>query len=160
MSHDKQHNTTKNREGSSVEMLKDDEALSNNVFKHLISGQYYLWWRVSAFIALAVLLYLTLMPRVPQIVSIAHFDKVAHFLAFAGVTALFRFGFIRIKNRWLLLSMMGLGIAIELIQDAIPGRSFSWLDWVADIGGALFILCLGYLFFEKESDEQSNVKKN
>ncbi len=38
---------------------------------------------------------------------------------------------------WALLCCAGYGLFDELHQILVPGRSFAWTDWLADLGGAL-----------------------
>ncbi len=100
-------------------------------------------WKVLFVLSIGFLLFSTLVPMKIQQVPIIHIDKIFHFLVFAGVAFLSMNAFISI-NRWLLGSLLsGLGLAIEIIQYFIPGRSFSLADWLADSLGVLLVL----LFF-------------
>jgi VanZ family protein len=70
-------------------------------------------------------------------------DKVQHFTAYAvlaGLPALHQFGCRRV--RLMLAAVVALGLALEVAQLQVPGRSCDWHDAVADAGGALFGVAL------------------
>lgn len=100
----------------------------------------HIFWRISAVCSVIVLLLLTLLPSVNSGVNIQHIDKVYHFVAFAGVTFLTMTAFINISRIKIAISMILLGLLIEIIQYQIPGRDFSWLDWFADCAGVMSIV--------------------
>ena len=62
-------------------------------------------------------------------------DKVAHAVTFSVLAFLFshtlgnKYGFQAI------VILAAFGLLIELIQYFLPWRSFSWLDWIADLMG-------------------------
>jgi VanZ family protein len=63
-------------------------------------------------------------------------DKLLHFLAYGGLTLLAG----RVASGWgeLLYWVAGLAVAgwaIELLQNLVPGRSFSWRDLGANVAG-------------------------
>jgi VanZ family protein len=63
-------------------------------------------------------------------------DKLLHFIAFAGLSTLA----LHIEPAWHLrvLWLLGLllaGLAIELLQKLVPGRSFCWRDMRANTAG-------------------------
>ncbi|NVJ61048.1 MAG: VanZ family protein [Gammaproteobacteria bacterium] len=99
----------------------------------------HIFWRASAVISIIILLLLTLLPSVNTGINFNNIDKVYHFVAFAGVTFLFMSAFINLNRVTIAISMIILGFAIEVIQYQIPGRDFSWLDWLADCAGVLAI---------------------
>jgi VanZ family protein len=43
----------------------------------------------------------------------------------------------RAGRRWALVGSLAVGVAIELLQTRVPGRSFEWIDLIADLAGAL-----------------------
>ncbi|NVJ49630.1 MAG: VanZ family protein [Gammaproteobacteria bacterium] len=100
------------------------------------------FWKLSAIIALVVLLILTLMPTGVQLFNIKHIDKVFHFIAFSGVTFLLMSAFLSMRRLWIGSGMLLIGFAIEVIQHQIPGRSFSLLDFLADACGVFIVLLL------------------
>jgi VanZ family protein len=80
-------------------------------------------------IALGCLLPARWLPLLPH-------DKLLHFIAFAGLSTLA----LRIEPAWHLraLWLIGLllaGLAIELLQKLVPGRSFCWYDMRANTAG-------------------------
>lgn len=40
-------------------------------------------------------------------------------------------------RRWALVGSLAVGVGIELLQIRVPGRSFEWIDLVADLAGAV-----------------------
>jgi VanZ family protein len=40
-------------------------------------------------------------------------------------------------RRWALVGSLAVGVGIELLQTRVPGRSFEWIDLVADLAGAV-----------------------
>ncbi|KLU38786.1 hypothetical protein AB595_02280 [Massilia sp. WF1] len=63
-------------------------------------------------------------------------DKLLHFIAFAGLSTLA----LRIEPAWplrtvWLLGLLLAGLAIELLQKLVPGRSFCWRDMGANAAG-------------------------
>jgi VanZ family protein len=94
---------------------------------------------------------LTLMPEkdVPDVgwLNIPNFDKFVHVVLFGGLTLLFCFPFLKIrfsfnKKRIIFIRISILmilwGFIIELIQKFfVTGRSFEWLDLLADSVGVL-----------------------
>lgn len=89
----------------------------------------------------ASLFVLTHVP-VPIQSPVRHFDKVVHFLAYAGLGA----GMIVVLPRAWRRSLFGLlfaigavwlyGVVDEIIQGFVPGRTADFLDWCADAAGA------------------------
>lgn len=81
-------------------------------------------------------LYLFLQQGVSSGVSLPHFDKVGHFIAFFALAICFHLG-TRIKAVFALLLLLAYGVAIEFAQSHIPGREASLADILADMAGAL-----------------------
>jgi VanZ family protein len=70
-------------------------------------------------------------------------DKLLHTLAFFALALLAIFAFPRVRIGILFLGLCALGGAIEIIQGTpYVGRETSWLDWLADLGGAGFVLVI------------------
>ena len=64
-------------------------------------------------------------------------DKIAHAITFFVLAFLYSHT-LGSKFGWQsLLLLAAFGLAIEFIQYFLPWRSFSWLDWIADIIGIL-----------------------
>jgi VanZ family protein len=77
------------------------------------------------------------LPQVPALPT----DKVLHAGAFMGLELLLEFAFWdRSPDRRRVLAILlaaALGGALELVQACLPYRSAEWLDFVADVSGAL-----------------------
>lgn len=92
---------------------------------------------VSALVAVSVgcLLPAGWLPLLPN-------DKALHFGAYAGLTLLS----LRIAHGWHELALWVLGLAlsgwlIEVLQNLVPGRRFSWGDMVANLAGIAAACC-------------------
>lgn len=128
--------------------------------------QYTQWWH-SVVIAL-VIFYLSIM-RVPSDyiapwMTAIHFDKIVHFLlffllsvtlAYDGLTPL------QLENRRVKLVRLTIlmplfyGGVLELIQEyACPTRTGSWLDWAADIAGAVVSYAVIRYWMSKRKNRQ------
>jgi VanZ family protein/DNA-directed RNA polymerase subunit RPC12/RpoP len=96
------------------------------------------WRRGMAVLSILVLLAGTHYPKLEIGVPGDGPDKLLHFLAFAAVTVMLRISGIASTNRMAIIVMTGLAIFDEVTQQ-IPGlgRSFDWLDLVADACGIL-----------------------
>ena len=81
--------------------------------------------------------FLAFTPKSPAIIENS-WDKANHFLAFFVLYILLylSYEFKILKN--LALLFLAFGIQIELVQAFLPNRSFSLLDIVADMIGAVF----------------------
>ena len=97
------------------------------------------WFQLAFSLSIALALFLTLRPiDEPTSPPFPHFDKVAH----AGMWFLMgALGGGALKRRTsqllgLLAALCLLGVAVEVAHLWIPGRSFEWLDAVADGTGA------------------------
>lgn len=110
-------------------------------------------WRGLGYLAVVLLVASCLWPQIdtggPQGI-----DKVLHFAAF-GILASW-FGALVRPSRYpaLVVTLAGLGLAIELLQWLTGYRSAELLDWVADVAGIaaglalarpLTAPCLGYI---------------
>lgn len=97
-------------------------------------------WRVMAFLALALLLYVGLRDQ-PVPMYTTNFDKWAHCVGFGLLVIAFGLAFRRLHSLWLLLGMTLLGYLIELAQNQwLPMRSFSLGDLLADVVGVVIAL--------------------
>lgn len=80
--------------------------------------------------------YTSLLPRMDLPCSFGGADKIAHFLAYFWLTGLPFFGFDRARTAAAAgLSMIALGLGLELGQAFIPGRTFSPMDILANSAG-------------------------
>ena len=66
-------------------------------------------------------------------------DKLSHFIAYAGLSFLAVLARRKIPLVHMIVLAVGYGIALEVLQGVMPyGRSASWLDALANMGGVLF----------------------
>lgn len=93
--------------------------------------------RIAFLSCAAFIIVLSLVPSGPPI-AIGMSDKVAHFGAYALLTLL---GIPLVSavgaRAFMVLSIVGLGAALEAVQALVPGREASRGDLVADALGAL-----------------------
>jgi VanZ family protein len=95
-------------------------------------------WQIIFWLVFLTLLGLTLSPELPRsVVPIEHIDKLYHFIAFAGFAFIFCMAYPSVGFLWSIGLSSLLGLGIEIVQDYIPGRSFSWWDMLADCAGIL-----------------------
>ena len=94
-------------------------------------------YRLFFYIALIGTLYL--MFNVPSQIAASGWinDKVAHFITFFFLTLFLSRGLPKWYGWKALLALSIFGLVIELIQFALPWRSLSLADWIADIAGVL-----------------------
>jgi len=118
------------------------------------AGGYFLGMKIFLFwkpvLWLLIIALLSLMPgnELPRIPLFAGADKLVHAVMYAGFAVLLIRPLLQIKfvYPYLLAVVMSLviGGVIEIIQESLAsGRSGSWFDFWANLGGAL----LGILFF-------------
>jgi len=93
---------------------------------------------------------------VPE-VALLGWDKLAHAVAFVVLAGLTVFVVIRSRRRsWLVLGYGAtMGVATELLQSFVPGRTASGWDWLADVvGTALCLLLVGLWLRRKMRGEE------
>ena len=95
-------------------------------------------------ISICAVCYFSLMPRLEFPLDFWNADKLYHFAAYGWLAVLPMVGF---RNRKAAmpasLSMMILGILLEIGQYYIPGRAFSYIDMSANGLGVLVGVALG-----------------
>ncbi len=109
-----------------------------------MKGTTYLWWLLRAAFCLGLLLvaWLSLSPQIPIPQGIHVGDKIGHGLAYAALgftaTALMT----PLAKLALGTAVIAFGIAMELAQGAVPGRTQELADIGANVAGMLLgILC-------------------
>lgn len=105
------------------------------------------WILGSGICVFLVITILSLLPPANGI-EIPTNDKVGHFLAYATLTLNFSLLFNEFSKKHLIL-LVGIiiyGTAIEFLQGFIPGRQPSFLDILANTGGAFIGLTLYIIF--------------
>jgi len=106
----------------------------------------HLWWFVPALAYAGLIFWLSHQPNpvpwLPQ--AWWTWDKLLHAVEYAGLAALLVLGFTHLGTMGLrraaLLSILlaaAYGGIDELHQALVPGRDASWLDWAADLSGAV-----------------------
>jgi VanZ family protein len=82
--------------------------------------------------------------------DITRYDKVIHFAMFFILTLLLlTLSFPKYKKFFVGFIAVDLAAITEIVQIAIPYRSFSWFDIIADIIGIVSGLFLGFLLKEQ-----------
>ena len=98
-------------------------------------------FRVLLFVLLVLGLKVATMRLDYAIISINMSDKIAHAIVFMGFVVIAEIAYEhRVFWRWKGLPLLAYGAGIEVLQSFTPFRTFSILDWVADLAGVL----LGY----------------
>lgn len=94
-----------------------------------------LWLRAIWMMALLAVLLGSLSPALAP-PAFWELDKALHFSAFAALAVAIPFAVGRTSRRLLLLAiLLGVGASIEILQEFVPGRSASILDFGADMAG-------------------------
>jgi VanZ like family len=87
------------------------------------------------------------MSSLDKVLPFLQYDKLMHFGAYAGLAFLSMLAFERRRGMALALSMILLGVAIELAQHFSPGRTPDFADAIANSLGVLSGLAFGVLLF-------------
>jgi VanZ family protein len=101
--------------------------------------------------AYIIILFLGAITIKPSDISVLPgFDKLIHLGSFFILTILLLLTFERYKlnNNYIIgiLIAIAIGIIIELVQLAVPGREFSLFDIAADFGGAVIASLLVWIY--------------
>ncbi len=94
---------------------------------------------VTAGVFIANLFYLGSKPFAVGL-FLSPWDKLAHLCAFAALTGLLWLGWLRNKPVWLIMVVALIGIADELHQHSLPGRSADPYDLLMDVVAALLVV--------------------
>ncbi len=99
------------------------------------------------FIALVLTLYFTTTP-VEYTVSKGLNDKLSHLIAFLFLSFLTDYSFPEKNFSFLIIYSLGAyGLLIECIQYFLPYRTFSFLDFLADLAGVLLYTLMFPMLF-------------
>ena len=110
-----------------------------NIYRHN-----HIFARIALVTAIIGITCLAVMPGTTSLPSAGN-DKINHILAFFLLSLLVDCSFPAAKFNYVkILSMLGYGLVIELIQLFIPSRSFSLYDLLADA-----VAVLGYIVFRE-----------
>jgi VanZ family protein len=105
-------------------------------------------FRIVFFVAISIASFLFLKQGVQSGIRFEHFDKVAHFIVFAGLAFLYHQSFQQpIRGKIAVLSIYG--FVIELIQAFLPYRTASYADWIADIAGVLCFFAINEFIIKR-----------
>ena len=69
--------------------------------------------------------------------SLPHFDKIGHFIAFFILAICFDFA-TQVEKKISVSLLVAYGISVEVVQSYIPGREASLGDIIADMAGVAF----------------------
>lgn len=93
-------------------------------------------WRIAGWLGIALLLWLSLTPSPPQVVTFPHADKIQHALAYALLMLWFaQLRLTRSERAVTAGALLVLGVAIEVMQGWGGVRDFSVADIAADVLG-------------------------
>lgn len=94
--------------------------------------------RIISFIYLVAIIIVSLIPFTGT-ESVGHSDKIAHFIVYAllGILGYYISGSFK-QRIYFFLSIISLGVVLELVQFLIPTREFSYLDIAANFTGTVF----------------------
>jgi VanZ family protein len=110
-------------------------------------------WQGLWCLCMLTVLVLALIPLKQSSQGIPHADKMAHAVAFAGLSMLAVAAW---PGRWLpvAVGMLGFGAAIEVMQGAFTmARQASWLDLSADAVGIALGLWVGRWALRQATDQ-------
>lgn len=103
--------------------------------------------RLSTFIYILLLNWQLLTPV--TIVQAGGWDKLYHFLAFVTLTGLLTLSWRRLSSIQWFSSLLIYAALTEVLQHFIPGRSFSFMDWLADGMGIVVGLLLSRVLLSR-----------
>lgn len=110
--------------------------------------KFYLLFKILTFAALAVILVMSLKPSV-SVGDMAHADKLAHLAAYAVLSGLARFGWLKTWGGLIFLGLALFGIGIEIAQHSMDlGRTGSIADVAANLTGTALPLLIYHFFWK------------
>ena len=89
--------------------------------------------RIAFFLVLAVMVGASLARNHHVVMAIGAYDKPAHLIVYFALALLATMGWPRRRRMILVILLVG-GLVLEVAQNAI-GRSFDWLDALANVVG-------------------------
>lgn len=114
------------------------------------------YWKGVAWFSALVVIIVCSIPA-PPVFDIRHIDKLEHAIAFGGICGLFFFAYP--NQRFLVyFGSFLLGLAVELLQAAIPWRSAEMLDLAADGLGVLLAIVVIELFLVPRMRKRGLIK--
>lgn len=88
-----------------------------------------------------IILYFSLLPRIPEEETVPHLDKLIHFFSYFLLSYLCYKSTDKMKLSIFLAGTYG--VIIEIMQLRVPSRSFDIFDIVINYAGASFPLVVG-----------------
>lgn len=106
--------------------------------------QYRTLWLIIGWLLVATVCYLSLTPKPPKVdLGIEFFDKISHFIAYAGMMGWFVQLYQKRGTRiYYALGFIGMGISIEILQGMGRVRMFEYADMLANSLGVVVILLI------------------
>lgn len=109
-------------------------------------------------ISIPIVAYYSLIPRLEFPVDFWNADKVYHFLAYGWLAILPVMGYSTKKRAMIAsFSMIFLGIGLEIGQIYVPGRTFSFLDILANSVGVFIGMGFGF-YLQKRAETKTSLK--
>ena len=108
--------------------------MTNVMDTHTSTGlRYERHWQAAGWVMVLIVIWLSLMPKPPQMPSILGWDKAQHMLAYGSL--MYWFGMCHVRHwRWPAF-LLALGLGLEFIQGASGYRSFDPYDMIANTLG-------------------------
>ena len=106
--------------------------------------RYRLLWLGIGWAYVAFILFISLIPQPPKIgIEIEYFDKLVHFLAYAGAMTWFIQLYEKTSTRvYYALGFIAMGVGVEFLQELGGQRMFEYSDMLANSLGVLGALLL------------------
>jgi VanZ family protein len=99
-------------------------------------------WLFVGWLLIILIVYLSLVPNPPTLVSFDNSDKFEHAFAYATVSFWLCQIYLAVRSRIVVIvALIGLGVVLEYVQGWTGYRSFDVMDMLADSVGVL----LGWL---------------
>ena len=104
--------------------------------------RYRLLWLGIGWAYVAFILFISLVPQPPKL-EVEHFDKLVHFLAYAGAMTWFIQLYEKTSTRvYYALGFIAMGVGVEFLQEMGGERLFEYSDMLANGLGVLSALLL------------------
>ena len=100
-------------------------------------------WLSIGWLLIAFVVYLSLVPHLPMQINVIAGDKLEHAFAYATLMLWFLQLYSASRRPFIALSLIGMGILLEILQGFTPDRDPDYLDAVANTAGVLLAWLLG-----------------
>ena len=119
----------------------------------MFNFRYLLLWNLIGCFSVGLVIYLSLSPNIPNIVSFRLVDKLEHLFAYGFLMGWFCQIYVHKKYQLVLAVLFCLmGVSLEILQDLGGSRYFEYADMVANTAGVFLGWwlsrgwCAGWLF--------------